>query len=73
MQGSALFQYAWLPFLLDPDTPEGGETIDSYMSRKVLGISIEMAAFSLENGAKKVVISIEIRSKARPALPVHHC
>ena len=35
MHGSALFQYVWLPFLLDPDTPEGGMAIDDYMARKV--------------------------------------
>ena len=34
MGGTALFQYRWLPYLLDPNTPEGGMTIDDYMARK---------------------------------------
>ena len=28
------FRYQWFPFLLDPDTPAGGLTIDAYMAQK---------------------------------------
>lgn len=34
MGGTALFQYRWLPYLLNPDTPPGGITIDDYMRQK---------------------------------------
>lgn len=34
MGGTALFQYRWLPYLLNPDTPAGGMTIDDYMAQK---------------------------------------
>jgi protein-disulfide isomerase-like protein with CxxC motif len=34
MGGMALFQYRWLPYLLNPDTPAGGMTIDDYMAQK---------------------------------------
>ena len=34
MDNVAVFNYRWLPFLLNPDTPEEGMTIETYMRQK---------------------------------------